>query len=136
MAINHTWRNWVIGTALVMIAFAYPHLIDDFLYGIPAEFGLSNQQAQVLTGLFSVLLFTLLCGAARGAGWGYVGAGFLGGFLALAVLLKHVPQMLLPEPYWSGAFSESLNWGLFLSGLALMLVSILAFRQSLDQRRE
>lgn len=131
---DRVWSNRVIGLGLVMVAFVYPHLVDDFLYDVPQEFGLTNQVTQVLAGLFSLLLFALFCAAARGNHWGYIGTGFLGGFLALAVFLKHVPKMLLPEPYWSGAFSETLNWGLLVSGSALMIVSFLALQRTTNRR--
>ena len=104
-------------------------VIDDFLYGIPDEFGLTNPQTQVLVGVFSVLLFSLIAGAARGLRWAYAGTCFVGGFLSLAIILKHVPKMLLPEPYWSGTFSETLNWGLLVTSFALMVLSFFAFRQ-------
>lgn len=112
----------------------YPHLVDDFLFAVPQEFGLTDQFTQILAGLFSVLLFAVFCAAARGKRWGFGDTGFLGGFLALAMLLKHVPKMLQPEPYWSGVFSETFNWGLLVSGCALMLVSILAFQRTPDRR--
>ena len=124
-----SWSNLVVGAMVVMATFAYPHLIDDFLYGIPDEFGLTDPQAQVLAGIFTTLLFGLIAGAARGARWAYAGTGFVGGFLSLAIILKHVPKMLLPEPYWSGAFSEFLNLGLLVSSFAAMLLSYLALKQ-------
>jgi hypothetical protein len=130
---DRKWSNRVLGAGLVMVTFAYPHLIDDFLYNVPQEFGLTNQVAQGLAGLFSLLLLAVFCAAARGNRWGYAGTGFLGGFLALAVLLKHVPKMMLPEPYWSGVFSETLNWGLLVSGGALMLISFLSFQRVTGQ---
>jgi len=118
----------VVVAGIVMAAFAYPHLIDDFLNGIPDEFGLTDPQAQVLVGIFTVLLLSLIVGAARMARWAYGGTCFIGGFLSLAIILKHVPGMLLPEPYWSGVFSESLNWGLLVTSFILMVVSFLALR--------
>jgi hypothetical protein len=112
-----------------MAAFAYPHLIDDFLFGVPDEFGLTNQQTQVMVGVFTIILFSLIVGAAREARWAYAGTAFVGGFLSLAILLKHIPKMLLPEPYWSGAFSEALNWGVLVTGFILLVTSLLAIRQ-------
>lgn len=129
MKLQKSWSNLVVGAGVLMVAFAYPHLIDDFLYGIPDEFGLTNPQAQILVGIFSALLFGLFTGVARGASWAYLGTCFVGGFLSLAILLKHVPKMLQPEPYWSGTFSESLNWGLLITSLVLMSLSYLAWRQ-------
>ena len=111
-----------------MSGFAFPHLIDDFLFDIPEEFGLTNIQAQFLVGIFSVQLLFIIVGAARGKRWAYGFTCFWSTFLALACLLKHIPQMLKPEPYWSGVFSEMLIWGLFVSSIALAVVSVLALR--------
>lgn len=120
----------MVGTGIVMVVFAYPHLVDDFLFGIPAEFGLSNPQAQVLVGIFTVLLFVLVAGAAREKRWAYAGTAFIGGFLSLAIILRHLPKMLLPEPYWSGAFSETLIWGLLVTSFSLMVLSLLGLRRT------
>jgi hypothetical protein len=127
-----SWSSLVVGAAVLMTAFAYPHLVDDFLYGIPHEFGLTNQQAQVLVGCFTAALFILIAGAARGLRWAFAGTAFVGGFLLLAVLLKHVPGMLQPGPYWSGAFSETLNWGLLVTSFTLMILSFLALKQKAE----
>jgi hypothetical protein len=104
---------------LALAAFAIPHLIDDFLFGIPAEFGLSNRTAQILAGIFILLFLAIFMELVRGKKRGVVGAMVMGIFLALAGILKHLPLMLAPGPYWSGWFSELLIIGLILSGLGL-----------------
>jgi hypothetical protein len=58
---------------------------------------------------------------AQGKKGGLYGAMGMGGFLALAGILKHIPRILQPGPYWSGWFSEGLIFGLILSGLAVIL---------------
>lgn len=125
---NSTWGNLVILIGVIMVGFAIPHLIDDFLFDVPVDFGLSNIQAQFLAGVFSAILIVVFSLAARGRKWGYIGAGFLGGFLSLAAILKHMPRILKPGPYWSGLFSEILIIGLIMSGILLLIVSILALR--------
>jgi hypothetical protein len=124
--------NLVLINGAIMVGVAIPHLIDDFLFGVPEEFGLSNIQAQILAAFFAAGLIAVFSLAARGQRWGYIGTAFLGGFLALAGILKHVPRILQPGPYWSGLFSEILIGVLILSGISLLIVSILAFR-SFDQ---
>lgn len=54
----------------------------------------------------------------------------MGAFLALAVLLKHFPRMILPAPYWSGWFLEMLIGGVFVSGILLVVISVTALRRS------
>ena len=41
----------VIILYVALAFFVVPHLIDDFLFGIPAEFGLSLQLTQFLAGI-------------------------------------------------------------------------------------
>jgi len=128
MNTNNKWGNWVIGMGLVLVAFSAPHLIDDFLYDIPAEFGLTNQETQVLAGIFHTQLVFLFVLAARERKAGYWGLLFWGVFLTLAGILKHLPEILKPEPYWSGPFSETLIIGMMVAGILLALTSVLALR--------
>ena len=125
---KYKWSNLVIGVGLVLVLFSAPHLIDDFLYGIPEEFGLTNQQTQVLAGIFHVQLIVFFVLAARKRKTGYYGLVFWGIFLALAGILKHLPEILKPEPYWSGPFSETLIIGMIFAGIVLAITSILAIR--------
>ena len=125
---KYKWSNLVIGVGLVLVLFSAPHLIDDFLYGIPEEFGLTNQQTQVLAGIFHVQLIVFFVLAARKQKAGYYGFVFWGIFLALAGILKHLPKILKPEPYWSGLFSETLIIGMIFAGIVLAVISILAIR--------
>ena len=125
---KYKWSNLVIGVGLVLVLFSAPHLIDDFLYGIPEEFGLTNQQTQVLAGIFHVQLIVFFVLAARKRKTGYYGLVFWGIFLALAGILKHLPKILKPEPYWSGPFSETLIIGMIFAGIVLAITSILAIR--------
>ncbi len=124
----YKWSNLVIGVGLALVLFSAPHLIDDFLYGMPEDFGLSNQQTQILTGIFHVQLIVFFVLAARKHKAGYYGFIFWGIFLALAGILKHLPKILKPEPYWSGLFSETLIIGMIFAGIVLAISSILAIR--------
>jgi len=116
----------ILINGIILVGVSIPHLIDDFLFGIPDEFGLTNAQAQVLAGVFSALLILIFSLVGRQKRAGIVGAGFLGIFLALAGILKHVPLMLQHGPYWSGLFSETLIIALILSGLSLFGLSLYA----------
>ena len=124
--------NLVLINGAIMVGVAIPHLIDDFIFNVPEEFGLSNIQAQILAGFFAAMLIAVFSLAARGQRWGFIGTAFLGGFLALAGILKHVPRILQPGPYWSGLFSEILIGVLILSGISLLIISVHALR-TVDQ---
>jgi glycerol uptake facilitator-like aquaporin len=120
--------NLVLINGAILVGVAIPHLIDDFLFGIPEEFNLSNIQAQILAGFFAAMLIVVFSQAARGQRWGYLGTAFLGGFLALSGILKHGPRILQPGPYWNGLFSEILIGIIILSGISLLIISLCALR--------
>jgi hypothetical protein len=111
--------KWMVFAFLALTFVAIPHLIDDFLFGVPAEFGLSNQTTQILAGIFVVVLVIIYGELVQFRKRGVLGAMFMGIFLALAGFLKHIPLILKPGPYWSGWFSEALIIGLIISGLSL-----------------
>ena len=120
--------KWSITLYLALAFFSIPHLIDDFLFGIPEEFGISNRTAQILAGIFILMFLMIFMELVRGTRRGYFFSIFMGTFLALAGILKHIPLMIIPGPYWSGWFSEALIIGMIISGLVLSLLAGLALR--------
>ena len=114
---------------LALAFFAIPHLIDDFLFGIPAEFGLSIHLSQFLAGIFIVIYLGILIPLAQRKKGGIYSAMGMGGFLALAGILKHIPLIIQPGPYWSGWFSEGLIIGMILSGLAVILFGLIELKK-------
>lgn len=129
MEIHKNNQKGVITLYLILAFFAIPHLIDDFLFGIPKEFGISVHLAQLLAGPFIVIYLVILIPLARGKRAGVIGAMSMGIFLALAGILKHIPLMIQPGPYWSGWFSEMLIVGMILSGLAVVMTGLQALRK-------
>jgi hypothetical protein len=120
--------RWTVVFYLTLITVSIPHLIDDFLFGVPAEFGISEKTAQILAGLFILIYTAVLIPLSAGKRMGLLGALLMGVFLALAGILKHIPLMVLPGPYWSGPFSEGLIIAMIVSGLACSLAAALALR--------
>ena len=125
---NHHNNRGVLIALTVLTFFSIPHLIDDFLFDIPADFGITNQVAQFLSGIFAVLLVVTFTLVAKEKRMGYYLSAFVGGFLTLAVVLKHIPLMIKPGPYWSGWFSEGLIIGIALSGVTVFILSVRALR--------
>jgi hypothetical protein len=106
--------------------FAIPNLIDDFLFNIPRDFEISIWFAQIFAGVFTfVLVFSaLLCGRDKTSGYWLCAS--LAILLILAVLLRQLPRMFQPGPYWSGLFSELLILGLLASSIVLLITSAFA----------
>jgi hypothetical protein len=123
--VNH---HWLITFYLALAFFSIPHLIDDFLFDIPAEFGISVHLTQFLAGVFILIYLGILIPLARGKKGGVIGAMGMGIFLALAGILKHIPLIIKPGPYWSGWFSEGLIFGMILSGIGLAVAGLITLK--------
>jgi hypothetical protein len=117
----------VIVVGAVFSGFGAAHLIDDFLYGVPAEFHLSNELSQLLALFFFAALVGLIALAARGRRRSYFGLIVIGTLLAAADTTKHIPEMLASGPYRSGFASAGYTIGLVLSGIATAVVSYAAW---------
>ncbi len=123
--VNH---HWLITFYLVLAFFSVPHLIDDFLFDIPADFGISVHLSQFLAGVFILIYLGILILLAQGRRGGVIGAISMGIFLALAGILKHIPLIIKPGPYWSGWFSEGLIFGMILSGIGLAVAGLITLK--------
>ena len=105
-----------------------------FLYGVPAEFNLSNPLAQLLALAFFVALTALISFAARGSRASYQGLITIGLLLALADTLKHLPEIIGATGYRSGTPSIVFSIGLIISGLATAVVAGFALRHQHAER--
>jgi hypothetical protein len=124
---DFTDSDRVIIAASVFSGFGAAHLIDDFLYGVPAEFHLSNELSQFLGLFFFAALTGLIALAARGRRRSYFGLVVIGTLLAAADTTKHLPEMLSSEHYRSGLASTAYAVGLVLSGIATAVVAYAAW---------
>ena len=128
MTTNDYFKKSVVPLYFLLGFFSFPHLIDDFLFGIPEEFGISIHLTQVLSGIFWILYALILRGLVINKRWGYSWGTFMGIFLALAGILKHIPLIIKPGPYWSGWFSEMLIIGMIITGILLAISGIITLR--------
>ena len=128
-ATHNLWSNRVVAVASLFAGFGVAHLIDDFLYGVPAEFNLPVAPTQFLALAFFVALTGLIALSARGSRPSYRGLIIIGLLLALADTLKHVPEIAGAAVYRSGAASIIFSIGLIGTGLATAAVSWVALRQ-------
>ena len=112
----------------ILAGFGAAHLIDDFLYGVPAEFNLSNPPTEFLALAFFAALTGLIALADRGSRASYRGLITIGLLLALADTLRHVPKILRSVTFRSGAASIIFSVGLIVSGLVTASVAWFALR--------
>jgi len=125
---DRCWSNRVVVVSSIFAGFGVAHLIDDFMYGVPAEFNLSNPPTQFLALAFFAALTGLIALAARGRRAGYRGLITIGLLLALADTLRHVPEILGSVTFRSGEASMIFAMGLIVSGLVMASVAWLALR--------
>ena len=97
-------------------------------YGVPAEFNLSNPPTQFLALAFFAALTGLIALAARGSRASYRGLITICLLLALADILRHVPEILRSVTFRSGAASIIFSVGLIVSGLVTASVAWFALR--------
>jgi hypothetical protein len=131
---DRRWSNRVVCAGVAVTALGAAHLIEDFLYAVPADFGLTDPAAQVLAVIFFALLAGLLALSARGRPTGYLGLLGLGAFLTAADTAKHIDEILYDTPYRAGLFSKGLEVALILSSLTLAVISYLAWRSTRHAR--
>ncbi len=127
---NKKWSNRVVAAAILLAGLGAALLIDDFLYGVPAGFGLSIIFSQGLAVIYFIITSLLLVLAARGSKAGYIGNMGLGLFLFLADLFEHGREGLFSGQWRSGLFSRSLAFGLMLVSIGLVIVSFGAWQQA------
>jgi hypothetical protein len=124
---NNRFQNQVVLAAVLLTGFGAAHLIDDFLYGVPADFGLSEPVTQVLAVVYFVITSWLLVLAVRGEKAGYIGNMILGLFLLTADMLKHGMEGMFWGPWRTGLFSRFLAFSMMGIGLWLAIVSYKAW---------
>jgi hypothetical protein len=117
-------------SAVAFTAFSAVHLIDDFLFDVPAEFKLSVPFTLLLSLAYMAALVGLVAAAASRSPTGYLGLSIAGLLIALAQLLKSASEMAQLGPWHSGLPSELVATGLGLFAAVTAVVSFLAWRAS------
>ncbi len=131
MAGRNAHPGWMIIAILscLLILFTLPHGFDDISHGEPARFGVS--QALFSSGLAlayatqGLALYWLGLGRRIGL-WAHLVLGFGWG---IAAIIAHVPEVLAPGPYRSGAPSVADLLGMVVIGLSLGVASALALQR-------
>jgi hypothetical protein len=122
------WRSAAIISAVLFAGFSGAHLIDEFVWGAPAEFHLAEDVTELLALAYLLALVGLVAAAARGSRAGFLGLAVAGAVIAAADALKHAIDIAAPGPWRFGPISTGLALGLTLSALATALSSIMAWR--------
>jgi len=120
----------VIVCGTLFSGFAGAHLIDEFVWGAPAEFHLTVVAAEVLSLVFLSALVGLVVAAGKETRAGYFGLALIGALIGIADPLKHGMEILSPGAWRSGPVSEGLAIGLTLAALLTAWTSSTAFRRS------
>jgi len=125
---NSRWRSASILSAVLFAGFSGAHLIDEFVWGAPAEFHLAEDVTELLSLAYLTALVGLIAAAARASRAGFLGLAIGGALIAIADILKHGMEIAAPGPWRFGPISVGLALGLTLSALSTALTSAIAWR--------
>lgn len=125
---NSRWRSASILSAVLFAGFSGAHLIDEFVWGAPAEFHLAEDVTELLSLAYLTALVGLIAAAARASRVAFLGLAIAGGLIGVADILKHGIEIAAPGPWRFGLISVGLTLGLTLSALATALTSAMAWR--------
>lgn len=126
------WPVWVPGAAALLIGVSTAHVLEDFVYGIPARFGFETAPAAALLGLVYLVHVVLVALAGRGHILGYLGNLAAGSLWLAAVIVDHLGEILFVSPYRAGLLSKSFEVGITVSALFLATVSLAAWRSTVQ----
>lgn len=70
---HHSWWLWVVGSAVLLVGISVAHVLEDFVYGVPAAFGSDVAPAAALLSLAYALHIIVIALAARNLPIGYLG---------------------------------------------------------------
>lgn len=110
-------RDWTLAAGAAFAGFSAAHLIDEFVWGAPAEFHLTVTTTEALSLAYMLAVVGLLVLAARGRRGAYLGLAIGGGVIFAADMLRHGVEILAPGPWRGGPVSVGLAAGLMLSAL-------------------
>jgi hypothetical protein len=126
------WRprrqTTVVALAALLIGVSIAHVLEDFVYGIPARFGFEVAPAAALMGLAYAGHTILVALAARDHVLGYLGNLAAGIVWFVAATYDHLGEVLFATGYRAGLISKAFEVGLMLSAIALVVVSFAAWR--------
>ena len=125
---RRNWSNWVVGVAAVTVGVTIAHVLEDFVYGVPGDFGVEVAPAAALLGVAYALHILLIALAARNHPLGYLGNLVYGVGWVLAAGLDHLDDVLFESHYRAGLISKAFEVGIMVSALALAVVSYAAWR--------
>lgn len=127
-------QKLVLSLSLLLLWVSIAHSLEDFVYGIPARFGLSVATAARLLGAGYVVQVTGVVLSARGQRAGYVLTLATGAGWTLGAAIDHLGEVLTAWPYREGVISKALEVGIMLTGGMLALVSLWVLLSSLSLR--
>jgi hypothetical protein len=106
-----------------------PHAVEDFLYGVPQQFGVPTPLAGLVLGLGYAIQVIGVIGVARGQQWGLLITFFVSLGWMLGAALDHLPDVFSAEPFREGAVSRLLVTLILLVTGGLTVLSGVALRR-------
>lgn len=122
------WQGVAIASGVAFTGFSAAHLIDEFVWGAPGEFHLSESTTELLALAYMLALAGLVAQASRGRRGGYLGLAVAGGLIFAADVIKHGVEIVTADVWRFGLISVGLAAGLMISSLMTVIASVQALR--------
>jgi len=106
---NEALTAIILWGSILSFAVTVPHAIEDFLYGVPRQFGVSNGPAALILGAGYAVQAAGIVGVNRGKRWGLLVTLAVATAWLAGDLLDHLPDLLSSAPYREGASSRLLE---------------------------
>jgi hypothetical protein len=113
----------VLVLSFLLLWVSLAHSLEDFVYGIPARFGLSVASAAIILGAGYVIQVIGIVLASKATRSGYLLTFATGAVWAIAAAVDHLGEVLTVWPYREGIISKALEVGIMLIGITLALAS-------------
>jgi hypothetical protein len=118
------WHKLTLVSGVAFAGFSAAHLIDEFVWGAPAEFHLAESTTEILALAYMLAIIGLVVQAARGRRGGGLGLAIGGALIFAADVLKHGVEIAAPGVWRSGLVSVGLALGLTLSALLTTVAAL------------
>ncbi|HXC61260.1 MAG TPA: hypothetical protein VNV63_01175 [Nitrospiria bacterium] len=121
--------SWAIIVSAASLLVTLPHAFEDFVYGVPQQFGLSVMAAGFLVAIGYLLQLIGMLLALHGRQTGLVLLLLIGLGWTVGAMMDHLPEILQAGPYRQGTISKVMELLIIQIGLVLVVLSAAAIRQ-------
>ncbi|MDP9382794.1 MAG: hypothetical protein M3Q29_22160 [Chloroflexota bacterium] len=120
--------GWLVALSVTSLLVTLPHSFEDFVAGVPEDYGLTTLSAGGLLALVYAVQVVGILLASRRVRLGYWLHLLIGLFWLFGSIYDHLDDVLLAHPYRAGLPSKALEVGIMAVSAGIVTLSALALR--------